>query len=83
VITSGTYRFIHHPGYTAAVGMFIAIPLALASWGALWPAAVAIELLVVRTELEYGLLGPSCPAMPTMHAERVIGSCRLFGDGRY
>jgi protein-S-isoprenylcysteine O-methyltransferase Ste14 len=36
--------------------MFIAIPLALASWWALWPAAVAIALLVVRTELEDGLL---------------------------
>jgi protein-S-isoprenylcysteine O-methyltransferase Ste14 len=56
VITSGPYRFVRHPGYTAAIAMFIAIPLALASWWALWPAAVAIALLVVRTELEDGLL---------------------------
>ncbi|WP_280972017.1 MULTISPECIES: hypothetical protein [unclassified Bradyrhizobium] len=36
--------------------MFIAIPLALASWWGLLPAALAIVLLVVRTRLEDGLL---------------------------
>jgi protein-S-isoprenylcysteine O-methyltransferase Ste14 len=56
VITSGPYRFVRHPGYTAAIAMFIAIPLALASWWALLPAALAIALLVVRTGLEDGLL---------------------------
>jgi protein-S-isoprenylcysteine O-methyltransferase Ste14 len=38
--------------------MFIAIPLALASWWALLPAALAIALLVVRTSLEDRLLKP-------------------------
>ena len=56
VITSGPYRFVRHPGYVAAIAMFIAIPLALASWWALLPAAVAIVLLVIRTRLEDGLL---------------------------
>jgi protein-S-isoprenylcysteine O-methyltransferase Ste14 len=56
VITSGPYRFVRHPGYTAAIAMLIAIPLALASWWAFLPAALAIALLVVRTELEDGLL---------------------------
>jgi protein-S-isoprenylcysteine O-methyltransferase Ste14 len=56
VITSGPYRFVRHPGYTAAIAMFITIPLALASWWALLPAALAIALLVVRTGLEDGLL---------------------------
>jgi protein-S-isoprenylcysteine O-methyltransferase Ste14 len=49
VITSGPYRFVRHPGYTAAIAMFITIPLALASWWALLPAALAMALLVVRT----------------------------------
>src|SRR5215469_5800391 len=56
VVTSGPYRFVRHPGYTAAIAVFIAIPLALASWWALTPAALAIALLVVRTGLEDGLL---------------------------
>lgn len=56
VITSGPYKFVRHPGYAAAVTLFVAIPLALASWWALLPAALAIALLVVRTGLEDGLL---------------------------
>ena len=56
VITSGPYRFVRHPGYAAAIAMFITIPLALASWWALLPAALAIALLAVRTALEDGLL---------------------------
>jgi protein-S-isoprenylcysteine O-methyltransferase Ste14 len=56
VITSGPYRFVRHPGYTAAIAIFIAIPLALASWWALLPAVLAIALLVVRTGMEDGLL---------------------------
>lgn len=55
-ITSGPYKFVRHPGYAAAIAMFIAIPLALGSWWALLPAALAIALLVVRTRLEDSLL---------------------------
>jgi protein-S-isoprenylcysteine O-methyltransferase Ste14 len=56
VITSGPYRVVRHPGYIAAIAMFIGIPLALASWWAPLPAALAIALLVVRTSLEDRLL---------------------------
>jgi protein-S-isoprenylcysteine O-methyltransferase Ste14 len=56
VITSGPYRFVRHPGYSAAIAMFIGIPLALASWWALLPAALASVLLVLRTGLEDRLL---------------------------
>jgi protein-S-isoprenylcysteine O-methyltransferase Ste14 len=56
VITSGPYRFVRHPGYTAAIAIFIAIPLALASWWGLAPGAFAIALLVVRTSWEDRLL---------------------------
>ena len=56
VITSGPYRTIRHPGYIAAIAMFIGIPLALASWWALLPAGLAIALLVLRTGLEDRLL---------------------------
>ena len=56
VITSGPYRFVRHPGYTGAIALFIAIPLALASWWGLLPAAFAIGLLIVRTSWEDSLL---------------------------
>jgi len=56
VITSGPYRFVRHPGYSAAIAMFIGIPLALASWWGLLPAALAIALLAVRTSWEDRLL---------------------------
>jgi protein-S-isoprenylcysteine O-methyltransferase Ste14 len=56
VITSGPYKFVRHPGYSAALVMFIAMPLALGSWWALLPAALASALLVVRTGLEDSLL---------------------------
>ncbi len=56
VISSGPYKFVRHPGYSAALVMFIAMPLALASWWALLPAALASALLVVRTGLEDSLL---------------------------
>jgi protein-S-isoprenylcysteine O-methyltransferase Ste14 len=56
VITSGPYRIVRHPGYTAAIALFVGIPLALASWWALLPAALATVLLVVRTSWEDRLL---------------------------
>ena len=56
MITSGPYRFVRHPGYAAAIAMFVGIPLALASWWALLPATLAIALLVVRTSWEDRLL---------------------------
>ena len=55
-ITYGPYRFVRHPGYTGAIAIFIAIPLALASWWGLLPAAFSIALLVVRTSWEDRLL---------------------------
>lgn len=61
VVTSGPYRIVRHPGYTAAIGMFTGIPLALSSWIALLPAALAIVLLIIRTGLEDRLLQAELP----------------------
>jgi protein-S-isoprenylcysteine O-methyltransferase Ste14 len=61
VITSGPYKFVRHPGYAAAIVLFVGISLALASWWALLPAAVAIALLVVRTSWEDRLLQAELP----------------------
>jgi len=64
VITSGPYRFIRHPGYAAAIAMFVGIPLALASWWGLLPAGLAIGLLIVRTGLEDRLLQAELSGYP-------------------
>lgn len=56
VISTGPYAFVRHPGYTAAIAMFAGIPLALASWWALVPAALASALLALRTSWEDRLL---------------------------
>ncbi|MNY38591.1 Isoprenylcysteine carboxyl methyltransferase (ICMT) family protein [compost metagenome] len=61
MVTSGPYRIVRHPGYTAAIGMFTGIPLALSSWIALLPAALAIVLLIIRTGLEDRLLQAELP----------------------
>lgn len=61
VISSGPYAAIRHPGYAAAVALIIGIPLSLASWWALVPAALAIALLVFRTRLEDRLLRAELP----------------------
>ncbi|MDH7802638.1 MULTISPECIES: isoprenylcysteine carboxylmethyltransferase family protein [unclassified Rhizobium] len=70
VITSGPYGFVRHPGYTAAIAMFIGIPLALASWVALLPAALAIAVLVLRTSMEDRLLQAELPGYADYARER-------------
>jgi protein-S-isoprenylcysteine O-methyltransferase Ste14 len=56
VIDSGPYAIVRHPGYSAAIALFISMPLALASWWALLPAALASILLIVRARWEDDLL---------------------------
>lgn len=55
-ITTGPYRLVRHPGYSAAIAMFAGVALALGSWWALIPAALASGLLIFRTRLEDRLL---------------------------
>lgn len=56
VIDSGPYRFIRHPGYVAALCLFFGMALALGSFWALLPAALAAGLLVLRTAWEDQML---------------------------
>lgn len=56
VVSSGPYEFVRHPGYAAALMMFAGLALALASWWALVPAAVAGAVLILRTHWEDALL---------------------------
>jgi protein-S-isoprenylcysteine O-methyltransferase Ste14 len=56
VIDTGPYRFVRHPGYVAALFLFVGMALALGSWWAFAPAALAAALLIVRTAWEDRLL---------------------------
>lgn len=56
VITSGPYKFVRHPGYVSAIMIFVGVPLSLASWWALIPAAFASAILILRTIWEDALL---------------------------
>lgn len=48
VISSGPYRIVRHPMYSAIVVMLVATPLALGSYFALATAIVLIPVLVIR-----------------------------------
>jgi protein-S-isoprenylcysteine O-methyltransferase Ste14 len=48
VIQSGPYRFVRHPMYLGAALMYVASPLALASYWAIIPAILIIPILIAR-----------------------------------
>ncbi|HWB08070.1 MAG TPA: isoprenylcysteine carboxylmethyltransferase family protein [Pirellulales bacterium] len=52
VVDTGPYRFVRHPMYATAFLLFFGFALALGSFWALVPAAVASLVLIVRTALE-------------------------------
>ncbi len=56
VVSGGPYAIVRHPGYVSALVVFAGLALALASWWALLPAALAGVVLIVRTQWEDALL---------------------------
>jgi protein-S-isoprenylcysteine O-methyltransferase Ste14 len=52
---------VRHPFYVAAFFLFFGVPLALGSYWALIPAAVAAIVLIVRTVLEDRMLQRELP----------------------
>src|SRR3954451_23002668 len=56
VISSGPYATVRHPMYTAAIILYAATPLALASWWGLLPAAVLVSIIVWRLTNEEAYL---------------------------
>jgi protein-S-isoprenylcysteine O-methyltransferase Ste14 len=61
VIESGPYRFVRHPGYAAAILLFFGLGLALGSYWALVPAALAAITLILRTVWEDRTLHDELP----------------------
>jgi len=56
VVSTGPYAIVRHPGYVSAFMVFAGLALALGSYWALVPAAIASAILVVRTAWEDALL---------------------------
>jgi protein-S-isoprenylcysteine O-methyltransferase Ste14 len=61
VCSAGPYRFVRHPGYTAAVVGSVGYVWILGSCWALVPAGLMILLFVVRTSLEDATLREELP----------------------
>jgi protein-S-isoprenylcysteine O-methyltransferase Ste14 len=61
VVSSGPYRLVRHPMYTAVIGVMLGLPLALGSWWALIPGSLLALLFVVRTALEDRMLQDELP----------------------
>jgi protein-S-isoprenylcysteine O-methyltransferase Ste14 len=61
VVTSGPYRYVRHPMYSAILIMWPGIALELGSWWALVPAAVIVIVFVIRTALEDHTLQAELP----------------------
>ncbi|MGR8981457.1 MAG: methyltransferase family protein, partial [Gammaproteobacteria bacterium] len=56
VITTGPYAIVRHPMYFGVLLIFLATPLALGSYWALWPAAFIIPILMARIRNEENVL---------------------------
>ncbi len=61
VITTGPYRFVRHPGYTAALLAAVTSGLALGSWISTFIAPIALVGLVWRTMVEDRMLQSDLP----------------------
>jgi protein-S-isoprenylcysteine O-methyltransferase Ste14 len=70
VCDSGPYRIVRHPGYAGIILPLLGIVLALGSVWTLVPAAVALIISVIRTELEDQTLQEELPGYRD-YAQRV------------
>ncbi|MHA1596078.1 MAG: methyltransferase family protein [Candidatus Asgardarchaeia archaeon] len=61
VCKDGPYRFVRHPGYLGGSLYLIATPIVLGSFWGLFPAAVCVFLVIVRTYLEDKTLQAELP----------------------
>jgi protein-S-isoprenylcysteine O-methyltransferase Ste14 len=61
VISTGPYRFVRHPGYTAGLLAAITSGIALGSWISTFIAPIALALLVWRTIVEDRMLQRDLP----------------------
>ena len=69
-VSAGPYRYVRHPGYVAAIVMFIPVPIALESWWGLAPMVISAVVLVIRTAAEDRTLRKKLPGYE-QYAQRV------------
>jgi protein-S-isoprenylcysteine O-methyltransferase Ste14 len=70
VIDTGPYAIVRHPGYLAAIPLFLGIALCLGSLWALIPACLTSLLLILRTQWEDQTLQAELPGYKE-YAQRV------------
>jgi protein-S-isoprenylcysteine O-methyltransferase Ste14 len=61
VITTGPYAIVRHPGYAAALPVFVGMALAMGSLWALIPGLIAFLVLVLRAHWEDAMLQAELP----------------------
>ncbi len=61
VVSSGPYAVVRHPMYSGAIVMFMATPIALASWWGLLPALLLSAAIVARLLHEERVLSRQLP----------------------
>lgn len=61
VCTSGPYRFVRHPGYSAEILSLISSSFLLGSWWSLIPAGILSFVFIIRTTLEDKTLQEELP----------------------
>jgi len=61
VAKDGAYHYVRHPGYAGAILFELAVPILLASWGAMLISVVSVLLLITRTVLEDRTLQAELP----------------------
>ncbi len=61
VMSTGPYHFVRHPGYLAAILVYLATPIMLGSWWALGVSVMVVVATVLRTTLEDSTLKRELP----------------------
>jgi protein-S-isoprenylcysteine O-methyltransferase Ste14 len=61
VAAGGPYRFLRHPSYLGMIAFELAIPVMLASWGAVFISLGSVLLIILRTALEDRTLRAELP----------------------
>ena len=56
VVSTGPYRFVRHPMYSAIIVFILSAPLELGSWWAVIPSGLAVLIYVARTQKEDQML---------------------------
>jgi protein-S-isoprenylcysteine O-methyltransferase Ste14 len=80
VISAGPYRFVRHPGYTAALVLIVANGAAPGSWLAAATSWIGIPILLWRKAMEDRMLHAELPGYAEYGARVKCGCYPASGD---